>query len=69
MFWNGRNEWKQLDGVEYLNNPVYQNVKTGELAWEDRDILVTLPAEFERQLRERFIDKRQKTEQGDCGGS
>lgn len=64
-YWNGRNEWKQLAGVDYENNAVYENVRTGELAWEDRDTLIALPPALERQLREKIPGERQKAEQGD----
>lgn len=59
-FWNGRNEWKRLEGVDYLNNAIYQHIKTGELAWEERDYLVALPADLERQLQEKLNAERQK---------
>lgn len=66
-YWNGRNEWKQLEGVSYLNNAIYQNTKSGELAWEDRDTLIDLPADFKRQLQETLNARRQTGSEGSGG--
>lgn len=44
-------EWKCLTGVKYQSYLVYENPRTGELAWESWDMLVSLPTHVENAIR------------------